>query len=483
MDTEPKRKGYIMGMRYIQATLLFIALVAMYFSRVNIGVAVVAMTNAETTNPNFPEFDWSEKQISYILSSFYWGFCVTQLPGGVLCKKYGSKLIMGLAIFCSGVLSVLTPFSVNWGGWKSLCVIRIVLGLAQGLIMPCVFDHLAKWSPEQERNRLGAFSHTGYDCGMVLAMALSGVIAESSMGWPGISYVSAGLCFVWCLLWLIFAANNPGDSKYISEVEKLYIESSNNQEVERKMQIPWRAIFTSIPFIALLVVRSAEQWGLTTLETQIPSYLNGVLKMEIRSNAFFSALPFLASWLISYIFMILADILQNRQILSLTAIRKVINSVAYWIPALGFIAMGFLDENQKTWALSIMIFSTAINGGEIIGSSLNAIDLSPNHAGLLYSIINTVASVVALMSPLAAGFIVTDVHSRYQWQMVFVIAAVVFIVGNLVYIIFGTAKVQSWNSIEEDKTYPEPEDIESESDSCKHKTSFLNRNVGNPLSY
>lgn len=43
-----------MGMRHVQATLLFIALVAVYVSRVNIGVAVVAMTNAESTNPDFP---------------------------------------------------------------------------------------------------------------------------------------------------------------------------------------------------------------------------------------------------------------------------------------------------------------------------------------------------------------------------------------------------------------------------------------------
>ncbi|XP_075168494.1 putative inorganic phosphate cotransporter [Haematobia irritans] len=465
-----------MGMRYIQATLLFVALVAMYFSRVNVGVAVVAMTNAETSNPDFPEFDWSEKQISYILSSFYWGFCVTQLPGGVLCKKYGSKLVMGLAIFISGVLSVLTPFSVNWGGWQCLCVIRMLLGLAQGLIMPCVFDHLAKWSPEQERNRLGGFSHTGYDCGMVLAMALSGVIAESRMGWPGISYVSAGICFVWCLLWMILAANKPGDSKYISEVEKLYIESTNNHEVNTNAQnrkIPWKAIFTSIPFIALLVVRSAEQWALTTLEAQMPSYLNGILKMEIKTNAFFSAVPFLASWLVCYIFMVVADILQNRQILSLTAVRKLINSIAYWVPALGFIAMGFLDESHRNLALTIMIFSTAVNGGEIIGSNLNAIDLSPNHAGLLYSIINTVASIVALISPLSVGLIVTDVHNRHQWQLVFGIVAIVFFLGNLVYIIFGTSETQSWNT--NDTVYPE--DIENECDSHENKTAFLETNV------
>lgn len=332
---------------------------------------------------------------------------------------------MGVAIFASGLLSVLTPWCVYWGGWQCFCVIRVLLGLAQGLVMPCVFDHLAKWSPLEERNRLGAFSHTGYDCGMVLAMGLSGVIAESCIGWPGISYVSAGICFIWCLLWLIFGANNPGDSKFITEKEKLHIESSNGHEDalhKTKIPIPWKAIFTSVPFMALLIARSAEMWGLATLEAQIPSYLNGILNMEIKTNALWSALPFLASWLMSYVFMFLADVLQHRQILSLTTLRKLFNSVAYWIPALGFIAIGFVDADGHSMALFLIIFSTAVNSGEIIGSSLNAIDLSPTHAGLLYSIINTVASVVALLSPLAVGFIVKDVvcvlHRKFSSEYV-----------------------------------------------------------------
>ncbi|XP_058975965.1 putative inorganic phosphate cotransporter [Musca domestica] len=461
-----------MLMRYIQALLLFIAMVSTYFSRVNIGVAVVAMTNANTTNPNFPEFKWNEREISYILSSFYWGFFVTQLPGGVLCRRFGAKLVMGLAIFFSGLLSVITPWCLNWGGWQSLCVIRVLLGLAQGMVMPCIFDHLAKWSPLEERNRLGGFSQSGYDCGMVLAMGLSGVIAESCIGWPGISYISAGLCFVWFLLWQVLGANNPNDSSLISESEKFYITSSNAHEDtfnEGTISVPWKAIFTSVPFMALLITRSAEMWGLTTLESQIPSYFHGVLNLEIKTNAFFSALPFMASWLMSYVFMFMADVLQERKIVSLTVSRKIFNSVAFWIPALGLIAIGFLDEDNQNMALFLITLSNAINSGETIGSSLNVIDLSPTHAGLLYSIINTVASVVALLSPLAVGFIVTDVHNRYQWQVVFVIAAGIFIVGNLLYIIFGTAETQSWNSDD----YLPSDDTDNEWHSYKSNFSDL----------
>jgi len=66
-------------------------------------------------------------------------------------------------------------------------------------------------------------------------MFLSGMIAKSPIGWPGISYVSAGIIFAWCIFWMLFAANNPMESRYIGEVELQYIESSlkHNEEYHK----------------------------------------------------------------------------------------------------------------------------------------------------------------------------------------------------------------------------------------------------------
>ncbi|XP_059223311.1 putative inorganic phosphate cotransporter [Stomoxys calcitrans] len=446
--SEGESKGPLLGMRHIQTFLLFFGIVAIYISRVNIGVAVVAMTNAATTNPEFLEFDWSKKEIAYIFSSFYWGYFVTQFPGGALCKYLGVKNTIGWAIFISTVLSAITPYCVLWKGWQAFCLIRCIQGLAQGVIFPCVLQHLAKWSPAKERNRLGAFSFTGLECGTVLALALSGVIAKGPLGWPGISYVSAAIGFVWCLLWLVFGANSAGETRFISKAERNFIDSSrdaSSNSNKKNIPIPWKAIVTSGPFLALVVVRCAQLYGISTLQTQIPSYLHGILKMEIKSNALYSAMPFLASWFTSFVYMFLGDVLQGRGILSLTALRRTFSSLSSWIPALGLIAIGFMNEQTRSWALAIMTLSVAANSGKIIGIALNNIDLSPNHAGLLMSLSNTPACFMSVIAPLVVGFIVTDGSSRLQWQIVFAIAAVIFFFGNLVYIIWGSTDTQPWN--------------------------------------
>lgn len=38
-------------------------------------------------------FDWSSKQKGYILSSFFYGYLMTQVIGGVIAAKIGGNLV------------------------------------------------------------------------------------------------------------------------------------------------------------------------------------------------------------------------------------------------------------------------------------------------------------------------------------------------------------------------------------------------------
>nr|XP_036669957.1 putative inorganic phosphate cotransporter isoform X2 [Drosophila suzukii] len=404
-------KGPVVGIRHLQAFLLFLAIVVNYTARLGVSVGVVAMTDAATTNENFPEFDWSGAQQSYVLSCFYWGYIITQFPAGFLVRRFGAKAVLLIPTLGTAVLSALTPFCVAWGGWQAFCTIRIVEGLFQGLIFPCIHEHLAKWSPPEDRNRLGAFAYSGADCGSVLAMASSGLIANSSMGWPGIFYVSAGTCGLWCLLWVTLSANNAPSHRLIGAREQDHIERSTKRSDGfhgQKIPIPWRAIWTSVPFYALLIVRGAQGWANSIMQLQTPFYLHGVLKMDIKSNALYSALPFLAMWVMSYIYLVFADVAMSRHWMSLTTLRKAINTVSFWGPAAILIGTGFLDNSQTSLAIALMTINAGLNAGSGIGSILTIIDMSPNHSGMLMAIVNGIGNIFPLLTPLLVGVIVTD---------------------------------------------------------------------------
>lgn len=451
--TSEKKNGPLLGQRHVQTLLLFFSIVVNYIAKFNAGVAVVAMTNPDITKHDIPTYDWNEMERSYILSSFFWGYIMTQFLGGWLCRRFGARITMFISTIGSAILALLVPFIVPWGGWQAYCGIRVFMGAFQGLLFPCVHAHLANWCPPKERNRLGALANTGIDCGTLLAMFISGLVAASSLGWPGIFYISCAVGILWCIFWFIFGADSPRQSRFISQEELHYIESSisaNNKVQEametRQIPVPWKAILTSIPLWALFIARCTQSWGYSTLQAEIPAYMNGVLLMDMKSNALFSALPFLCSWIMAFVYLIVSDILLNRGILTITGIRKIMNSMASWLPAIFLIGLSFLDSNQKTFAIILMSVSVGINAGSTIGSALNTIDLSPNHAGILMGIVNTGANIVPILTPLLVGVIVKNDEDRAEWQVVFIISAVIFFVGNLFYIIFGRMVNQPWNA-------------------------------------
>lgn len=352
---------------------------------------------------------------SYILSSLSWGSVLTQFLGGFMGRRFGTRLTMLISTLGSATLVLLVPFCVDWGGWQAYCIIRVGMGLFQGLMFPCVHAHLANWCPVAERNRLGALANSGLDFGTLLAMFVSGKVAASSLGWPGIFYISCGMGWVWCIGWLIFGADTPSKSRLISAAEREYIETSINSnsrakeaKESRQIPIPWKAILTSIPFWSLFLVRCTQMWGSSTLQSQIPAYMNGVLQMNIKSNALYSALPYLASWILGFVWLIFADLVLTRGILTIAAIRKIVNSVSSWVPAACLIGVGFLDSNQKALAIILMTLSVGINAGKVIGCALNTIDLSPNHAGILMGIINTGVNIVPILTPFLVGIIVKN---------------------------------------------------------------------------
>uniref|UniRef100_T1GQ49 Major facilitator superfamily (MFS) profile domain-containing protein n=1 Tax=Megaselia scalaris TaxID=36166 RepID=T1GQ49_MEGSC len=122
-----------------------------YAMRVNLSVAIVAMTNSNSTNPDFPEYQWNEQTKSLLLSSFFWGYIITQVPGGSIAQKYGAKYCLFTGVLLCSLLNILTPYFADIGDWPLVCALRVVQGLCQGVLFPSVHTLISKWAPVEER--------------------------------------------------------------------------------------------------------------------------------------------------------------------------------------------------------------------------------------------------------------------------------------------------------------------------------------------
>ncbi|GAB1859794.1 Putative inorganic phosphate cotransporter [Camponotus japonicus] len=434
------------GCRHTQVMLMGLSFFCCYAVRVTTSVTLEAMTNANSANPDFEEFDWSESVKHMILSSFFWGYTCTQIPASIVTQRWSAQGLFSVTLIIAGLLTLGSPFAAHYGGWQAMIAARIICGLAQGAALPCLHTLLSKWSPPEERGRLSTFVYSGGWIGNVICLLSTGFLSASSIGWPSCFYVW-GSCSILCgISFFIFGKDSPSEHPSIPSDEKEYIEMSlGATEVDEKPSTPWISILKSLPVWALLAAQCAQSWGFWMLLTEIPSYMASIMHFDIKKNGLMTALPYLTAWIISFPISYVSDICIRRNIVSTQRSRKICNTLGQWTPAIALIGLGYTRQDQPELAVGILVIAVASNIAAYCGHNVNHMDLSPNFAGPLMGFTNAIAAACGILAPLIAGVIVTDPTNILQWRSVFFLSAGIYIVGNLIFILFGTSKVQKWN--------------------------------------
>lgn len=211
-------------------------------------------------------------------SSFFWGYICLPIFAGQLAERFGPKYFLCGAIIVSSIFSILLPIFGMEFGYVGVIVCRIVQGLFQGFLYPSTHNMLANWTPASERAKVATFVYSGGPLGTVISNLVTGLICDSPPGWPVAFYLYGGVGVIWCCVWFIFGSNAPTEHKTISENEKKYIKANVNigekKSSSAARKTPWKAIFTSVPFWALFLTNSGQNWGFWTLLEEIPTYLN-----------------------------------------------------------------------------------------------------------------------------------------------------------------------------------------------------------------
>ncbi|XP_030386614.1 putative inorganic phosphate cotransporter [Scaptodrosophila lebanonensis] len=451
--------------------MLFLGMANAYVMRTNMSVAIVAMVNhtaifdghEELVDDECPdrelpsikddrdgEFVWNSKLQGFILSSFFYGYVITQIPFGILANKYGALRFLGWGMLINSVFAFLVPVAARKGGVWGLCIVRFIQGLGEGPIVPCTHALLAKWIPPNERSRMGTVVYAGAQFGTIISMPLSGLLAEYGFdgGWPSIFYVFGVVGTIWSIAFLIMVFEDPSSHPRIDESEKKYINDSLwGADVVKSPPIPFKAIIKSLPFYAILFAHMGHNYGYETLMTELPTYMKQVLRFSLKSNGLLSALPYLAMWLFSMFISVIADWMITSKRFTHTSTRKIINSIGQYGPGLALIAASYTGCDRAL-TLAILTTGVGLNGGIYSGFKINHLDLTPRFAGFLMAITNCSANLVGLLAPIVAGSLINNKPTMGQWQIVFFIAAFVYIICGTIYNIFGSGERQWWDNPE-----------------------------------
>lgn len=142
-----------------------------------------------------------------------------------------------------------------------------------------------------------------------------------------------------------------------------------------------------------------------------------------------------------------ADRLRRSGQYSTSLIRKGFTILAVFVPGLFMIVQAIFGEDP---VLSVVIFTCSLffNGAVTGGYLTNGLDIAPNFSGTIMGMANTLSSIGGWASTFMVATITNKNHTFEQWRYVFWILVVIYIVGSLMFAVFGTAQLQSWNSIQ-----------------------------------
>ncbi|KAL5007698.1 hypothetical protein ScPMuIL_016504 [Solemya velum] len=448
--------------RYTIALMSSVGFLISFGIRCNMGVAIIKMVKNETvlgdgtTNGTtaIPEFSWTPETVGVVDSSFFWGYIITQIPGGYLASRLPATRIFGLAIGISSFLNIFLPGAakVHYG---LVMAVRIMQGLVEGVTYPACHGIWRHWAPPLERSKLATISFCGSYAGAVLGMPLSGILTKH-LGWQSGFYVFGVIGVIWAVIWWFFSFETPNLHPHISEEERIYIENSigeNTALVTKESGTPWLKFFTSMPVYAIIVANFCRSWTFYLLIIEQPTYFTEVFNFDVSKSGILSALPHLVMAIIVPIGGQIADFLRTRGILSTTVVRKVFNCGGFGLEAVFLLGAAFSRETIT--AIVCLTLAVGFSGFAISGFNVNHLDIAPRYASILMGLSNGVGTLSGMLCPIITE-VLTKNNSAKDWESVFLIASCVHFVGIIFYGIFASGEKQVWaDPVKEEEWKPE----------------------------
>ncbi|XP_037040473.1 vesicular glutamate transporter 3-like [Bradysia coprophila] len=421
--------------RYTVAVMTFFAFLISFGIRCNYCMVKLAVRDNRYEDNNFNRTNWE----SVIDSSFFWGYLVTQIPGGFLTSFYPSNRIFGAAIIASSICNLFIPLAIDISKYV-LIVVRFIQGAVEGVTYPALYGIWRFWAPPLERSRLVTIALSGSYAGVVVGLPVSGYLAYLNWRAPFYFHGIVGMLWFTAFFWLVFEKPRKHPTIDVSELN--YIEKSLGKSVHQAMpSIPWQHIIRSPPAIAIVVANFCRSWCFYMLVLYQSAYLKQIFAFDTAQAGLVGALPYLSMAIIIPFGGVMADYLRKSGAMTTTGVRKLFNCGGFGFEALFLVLVAFSNTAGK--ALTFLTFAVAFSGFAKSGYNVNCLDIAPRYASILMGISNTIGTLAVFICPIVIDHIVED-RTPWSWSNAFLITACVHLFGIVFYGIFASGELQHW---------------------------------------
>nr|XP_006126253.1 solute carrier family 17 member 9 isoform X2 [Pelodiscus sinensis] len=387
--------------------MLLLGTCLLYCARVSMPICAVAMSR---------HFDWDKKQSGIVLSSFFWGYCLTQVIGGHLSDRIGGEKVLLLSASAWGFVTAVTPLFtyISSAHLLFMTIARFLMGLLQGVYFPALASLYSQKVRESERAFTCSTVGTGSQFG-TLVIGGAGSLLLDWYGWESVFYFSGLLTLLWVYCMCKYILN---EKELIVRLDYL----AKSLSLSKQTKVPWKQLFKKAPIWAVIVAQLSTGSTFFTLLSWLPTFFKDTFPES--KGWVFNVVPWLVAIPASLFSGFLSDHLINQGYKTIT-VRKFMQVIGSGVSSIFALCMGHTSSFCK--AIVFASVSIGLQTFNHSGISVNVQDLAPSCAGLLFGVVCVYL----------AGHLIETTGS---WASVFNLVATVNVLGLCTFLVFGEAQ-------------------------------------------
>lgn len=441
--------------RYVVLAALCTAAAIAYVHRTYLSVPQVTIAS---------ELKLTTDQMGWIMWAFPFAYALGQLPAGWLGDRFGTRKMLPLfaAIWsaAAGGLGIAQTFGGMFG-----C--QIVNGLGQAGIFPCCVKTISQWLPASRRAMANGLLASCMSVGAMVASALIGFLLRD-WHWHIVFLALSTVGFVWAIAFFFWFRDRPEDHPAVNAEEVLLIRTepaparaadseakppgaadARHSEQERAPSqvpvsaaeaTPWLTLLSSSTLLLICAQQFFRAGGYYFYQTWFPTYLQKTREVSQEHSGYLTGMALGGVVLGSLAGGFISDWIHTRTG-SLAASRKGVATAGVSGCALFMLLAYFIDD--------ALVASSVIACGAFCAGVANpvsyalTIDLGGKHVSMVFSIMNMVGNLGAMMSPKFVSWLVEatkQTDGTENWSLVLLLLVGMYAAATVLWLFINPKK-------------------------------------------
>lgn len=219
------------------------------------------------------EKNWSKTDSGTVLSSFFWGYTLTQVLGGYFSDKYGGQRVIYYAALVWALITFLMPdligFPAKGDHWAIpfVVIVRILNGAAQGVHFPSMMSVVSQNLGAKERTSFFSLLTSGSAIGTLITGTLGSFLLDY-FGWAT-AFRILGLMGISWTLFLRQYALTLDRHRIVNLSDRLLVNKGEMAE-----EVPWLRLLTRSSVWACIITHACQNNCFFVLLSWMPTYFH-----------------------------------------------------------------------------------------------------------------------------------------------------------------------------------------------------------------